>query len=139
MIRASTPKTVVADASAVVDYLLRTERADAIGSALQAGEADVHVPALCDMEVCSALRRGLLSGQLSRKRADQALEDYLDLPLSRHGHQPLLRRILALHQFISAYDAAYVALAERLGAPLLTGDRHLARACERIGVNTLPV
>ena len=139
MIRARVVNTIVADASAVVEYLLRTEQADAFGSALRAEETDVHVPALCDMEVCSALRRGLLSGQVSTKRADQALEDYLDFPLSRHGHQPLLPRILALHQYVSAYDAAYVALAERLGAPLLTGDRRLARACERIGVKTLPV
>ena len=130
--------TVVADASAVMEYLLRTERADAVESVLSAEGTDIHVPALCDMEVCSVLRRSLLSRQLSKRRAEQALEAYLDLPLSRHGHQPLLHRIMALHQQVSSYDAAYVALAESLGASLLTLDLRLARACARLGLKALP-
>ena len=61
-------------------------------------------------------------------RAADALEDYLDLPLIRHGHQALLGRILQLRSNFSAYDAAYVALAERLRSELLTADDALARA-----------
>jgi len=59
------------------------------------------------------------------------MADYLDdLPLSRHGHQHLLARILSLRANFSAYDATYIALAERLGATLVTGDQRLARAAE---------
>jgi predicted nucleic acid-binding protein len=61
-------------------------------------------------------------------RAADALEDYLDLPLFRHGHQALLARVLQLRSNFSAYDAAYVALAEQLKGELLTADDGLARA-----------
>jgi predicted nucleic acid-binding protein len=61
-------------------------------------------------------------------RAADALEDYLDLPLFRHGHQALLGRVLQLRSNFSTYDAAYVALAEQLKGELLTADDGLARA-----------
>lgn len=86
------------------------------------------MPALCDVEVTAGLRRALLRGALSEQRAILAVEDYLDLPLTRHGHQSLLGRILDLGANFSAYDATYVALAEQLGAGLLTADGALARA-----------
>ena len=79
----------------------------------------------------------MLSGALAESRAEEALTDYLDLPLTRHGHQALLHRILALRANFSAYDASCVALAERLRAPFLTADRRLARACDRIGLRTI--
>lgn len=60
-------------------------------------------------------------------RLQDALGVYRDLPLVRHEHRPLLQRALELETF-SAYDAIYVALAERLGARLLTTDQRLARA-----------
>ena len=50
------------------------------------------------------------------------------LPIRRLPHAPLLPRIWALRDNLTAYDAAYVALAEAIGAPLLTADRKLARA-----------
>lgn len=61
-----------------------------------------------------------------------ALEDYLDLPLTRHGHRSLLSRILALRSNFSAYDATYVSLAESLGAELLTADQPLARSVKNL-------
>jgi predicted nucleic acid-binding protein len=61
-------------------------------------------------------------------RAAEATEDYLDLPLFRHGHQAVLARMLELKSNFSAYDAAYVALAEQLNAELLTADDALTRA-----------
>jgi predicted nucleic acid-binding protein len=91
-------------------------------------ETDLHVPALCDIEVTAALRRLTRSGVLQEDRRGEALTDYVDLPLTRHGHVPLLARVLALGENFSAYDAAYVALAERLEAVLLTADDRLARA-----------
>ena len=52
-------------------------------------------------------------------------------PLMRHGHQALLDRVLTLRPNYTAYDATYVALAERLGAVLLTTDAALARAARK--------
>jgi predicted nucleic acid-binding protein len=81
----------------------------------------------------------MLREEIGQARAVQAVEDYLDLPLARHGHQQLIGRVLDLRANFSAYDAAYVALAERLGAALLTGDERLARAARRhTGLATLP-
>jgi predicted nucleic acid-binding protein len=123
----------------LVEYLLRTELAPAMESVISAPDADLHVPALCDVEVSAALRRGLLRKLLTERRAQQALEDYLDLPLTRHGHQALLGRILSLRTNFSAYDASYVALAERLDAALLTGDEGLARSLRaHTRLTTLP-
>ncbi|HYO47842.1 MAG TPA: type II toxin-antitoxin system VapC family toxin [Gemmatimonadota bacterium] len=124
-------RSIVADASALVEYLLRTARAEAIGGIVENPDVDLHVPALCDVEVAAALRRTILSGRMSVERAERAVEDYLDLPLVRHGHERLLAAILRLRSNFSAYDAAYVALAVGLGAALLTGDRRLHRAVRR--------
>ena len=129
--------SLVVDASAVVEYLFRTKLGREVEPTLTSRETELQVPALCDVEVSSALRRGMLSGALAESRAEEALLDYLDLPLTRHGHQALLPRILALRANFTAYDASYVALAERLEAPILTADRRLARACHGIGLRTL--
>lgn len=115
------------DASAVVDYLLRRGPTTAARDAILSGDL-LHVPALCDIEVASALRRLMHAGQLESQRAGHALRDLTGLPLTRHTHLPLLGRILELRDNFSAYDATYVALAERLGARLLTTDVRLARA-----------
>lgn len=98
---------------------------------IRAPDAFLHTPALCDVEVASCLRRLLLRGLLSEDRAGEALGDYLELPLTRHGHQTLLARVLRLRNNFSAYDAIYVVLAERLQARLVTGDESLARAVEQ--------
>ncbi len=95
---------------------------------IESAETDLHVPALCDVEFASALRRALRADLLSTGRAAEALRDYRDLPITRHGHLGLLSNILALRENFSAYDAAYVVLAQGLGASLLTGDERLARA-----------
>ncbi len=70
----------------------------------------------------------MLQQTLSGERASEAIQDYLDLPITRHGHQQLLMRLLELRANFSAYDATYLALAERLAGALLTGDERLARA-----------
>ena len=119
---------VVVDASIVVEYLLRTPRGRPLEALLREGDADLHVPALCDVEVTSVVRRAVRERRLGGQRAEDALEDYLDLPLARHGHTYLLSRILGLGGNLSAYDATYVALAEWLGARLLTSDERMARA-----------
>lgn len=124
-------KQVVADASAIVEYLLRTDRASAIEVIVQDPEVDVHVPYLCDVEVVSALRRTLRLGRATPQRASEALEDYVDLPVIRHGHTDLVARALDLRENFTAYDAMYVALAERLDAALLTADERLGRSAHQ--------
>jgi predicted nucleic acid-binding protein len=86
------------------------------------------VPALCDVEVAAVVWRLVLGRRMGAERAYDALEDYLDLPLARHGHTYLLGRMLGLRRNFSIYDAAYVALAEWLEASLVTADEKLARA-----------
>lgn len=130
---------MVADASALVEYLLSPVTVESIAATIEASKTDLHVPALCDVEVAAALRRALLSRHLPSDRAEEALRDYLDLPLTRHGHEAILERVLYLRDNFSTYDATYAALAEALGAPLLTADAGLARAVkERLGIQTLP-
>jgi predicted nucleic acid-binding protein len=124
-------KQVVADASAIVEYLLRTEAAHGIQQFVDDPDVDIHVPSLCDVEVTSALRRTLRDGRMNLRRASEALEDYIDLPLIRHSHTSLLARALELRENFTAYDAMYVALAERLGSALLTGDARLGRSVGR--------
>jgi len=111
-----------------VEFLLQTERSRQIEEIVQAADTDLHTAALCDVEIAAAFRRGILSRKLTTIRAADAIEDYLDLPLFRHGHQALLGRVLQLRSNFSAYDAAYVALAEQLHGELLTADDGLARA-----------
>lgn len=114
-----------------MEYLIGSTRASHVRQVIRARRESLHIPALCDVEVVSALRRLLLRRDLTQDRATQALRDYLDLPVRRSGHQHLLARVLQLRTNFSAYDATYVALAERLRARLLTGDEALARAVER--------
>jgi predicted nucleic acid-binding protein len=117
---------IVVDASAVIARLLRTARADAVDS-----NEDLHAPELCDLEVASALRNGVQRRELKLERAVEAVSDYAAWSLVLHGHRPLLIRCLALFDNFSPYDASYVALAERLNAPLLTLDARFARAVAR--------
>lgn len=131
-------KLVVVDASALAEYLLRTDRGERVAPVVESPDHDLHVPALCDVELVAVLRRALLSGRLGIDRARSALRDLLELPLVRHGHRRSLARMLELRENVSAYDAAYVALAERLDAALLTADAALARAAgDRTDVHVL--
>jgi predicted nucleic acid-binding protein len=116
------------DASALVEFLLRTGRLGPLEAIVTDPERDLDVPALCDVEVVSALRRATAAGWLEPERGKQAIAHYAALPLRRHGHLALLSRVFELRDRFSAYDATYVALAERLNASFLTGDARLARA-----------
>jgi predicted nucleic acid-binding protein len=121
------------DASALVEFLLRTGRLGSLEAVVTDAERELDVPALCDIEVVSALRRATAARWLDPDRGEQAIAHYAALPLRRHGHLALLRRVFELRDRFSAYDATYVALAERLGAALLTGDARLARALRGSG------
>jgi len=129
----------VLDASALLEYVLGTDRAEPIRQVIIDSVNDLHVPALCDVEFAAGLRQALMRRSMSRERIRQAADDYLDLPLTHHGHRALLGRILELHGNFSAYDATYVALAELLGAWLLTADRRLTNAVStHTALKTIP-
>jgi predicted nucleic acid-binding protein len=119
---------IVIDASAAIELILRTDRAGAIAARVFASAQRLHAPHLVDIEVTQTLRRLLLAREMTPSRSEEALEDFVLLAIERHTHRPLLARIWALKASLSAYDAAYVALAEALASPLLTCDEKLARA-----------
>lgn len=119
---------IVIDASAVLEMLLRTGRADQLMARALEPTERMHSPHLLDVEVTQVLRRLTLHKEISAVRAQQALEDLNNLVIERHGHQNLMSRIWQLRNSLSAYDGVYVALAEALDAPLLTCDAKLAGA-----------
>ena len=89
---------------------------------------DLAAPELIDLEVTSVLRGRARAGALNDRRAALALDDLRDLPLRRAPHLPLLPRCWELRDTLTTYDAAYVALAEALGATFVTGDRRIGIA-----------
>ena len=116
---------IVVDSAAVVDALTNLTGTDELRAYLAAEE--LHAPSLLDYEVVSAVRGLTLGGHLSAARAQDVLTDFEDLPIRRWpSADALRRRVFQLRDNISAYDAAYVALAEALGCPLLTRDSQLA-------------
>jgi predicted nucleic acid-binding protein len=115
---------IVADASALVAALLSADSGARVRERFR-GET-VAVPHLADLEVLSALRRQ--RSRLPSGRLDQALEMYRNLALVRFDHSPHLRRVWQLKDNLTAYDAAYVALAEALAVPLVTLDTRLGNA-----------
>ena len=118
--------TLVVDAAAVVDVLLRTPRGELVASAL--ARDDLAAPELLDVEVVSALARHVRGGQLDSHHALSAVEDLAGLPVDRVAHALLLRDAWQLRDRIRVNDAFYVACAQLLDAPLLTTDARLARA-----------
>lgn len=119
---------IVLDASAAVELLLGTEQGRSIADRIADPEIGLHAPHLIDIEIVQALRRYVHDGEIDRSTAVTALEDLRALDLERHAHEPLLDRVWALRENLTAYDAVYVALAEALGGILLTCDGKLARA-----------
>ncbi len=119
---------IVVDASALLEVLLRTSSAKAVEDRLFAPRETLHAPHLLDIEVAHVVRRYAAGGEIDGARGRLALADLADFALHRYPHDFLLPRIWDLRSNFTAYDAAYVALAEALDAPLLTRDRRLAAA-----------
>ncbi len=119
---------IVLDASAVLEWLLRTDKGLRIEARIFAGAGSLHAPHLLDVEATHALRRYVRGRELTELRADVALQSLVELRILRHRHTALLRRAWELRHHLTAYDAVYVALAEALEAPLLTCDAKIAAA-----------
>jgi predicted nucleic acid-binding protein len=119
---------IVADASALIDVLLRRSGADAIEARLFGSGLALHVPHLLDAEVAQVIRQHAAAGAIGTERGRELLADLVDLRARRHAHDWLLPRVWALRYNLTPYDAIYVALAEALEAPLVTRDRRLAAA-----------
>jgi predicted nucleic acid-binding protein len=119
---------IVADASAILEVLLRSDIGLAAERRLLDRAETIHAPALIDLEVAQVLRRYLLRGEIDASWARAALRVMAAFPMERYMHEPLLPRIWELRENLTAYDAAYVALAEGLRARLVTCDARLADA-----------
>lgn len=119
---------IVLDASALVELLLGTSQGLRVAGHLDDDSKSVHVPHLADIEVAQTLRRLVATKVISAAIAGEAVDELHNLTVVRHGHDLLLDRIWALRRNVTAYDAAYLALAEVLGATLVTCDRRLARS-----------
>lgn len=118
---------LVVDASCLYEVLIDGARSEQVRRYL-AADPDHAAPHVIDVEVLSVIRRDYRLGRLDPTTAAQAIEDLHDWPGERYGHRALLCRAFELRDGVRAWDAVYVALAEVLGATLLTADARLAGA-----------
>lgn len=118
---------IVLDSSAVVEWLLGLPLADEVADRIIAADS-LHVPALLDVEVAQVIRRYAASGEITARTGERALTALAELDAVRYTHELLLPLIWRLRDNLTAYDAAFAALAATLNAPLVTLDTRLARA-----------
>ena len=118
---------IVVDTSAVIGVLAGQPRVARLVDRV-INDGDLHAPHLIDVEFQHALRRLVVAGAINDDRAADARMDFADLTIVRYPHVSLADRMWELRHNVTAYDAAFLALAEALGAPLVTCDARLARA-----------
>jgi len=118
---------IVLDASVVVELLTNSALGHSIRHELAAMGESFIVPHLIDIEVLSALRRLAAAQRIDSHRAAQLLTELAALPVERYPHEPLIPRIWELRHNFTAYDAAYIALAEATGSVLFTCDENLRK------------
>lgn len=118
---------IVVDASVVANALVDADQPGETARSWLASD-DPCVPDVADVETLSVLRGHWLAGGLTDVVFESAVSDLASLPLRRHATRGLGVRIGELRHNVTAYDAAYVALAERLDCALITADAPLTRA-----------
>ena len=119
---------IVLDASSTIEWLLQTWTGARVAQRILSSGETLHAPHLLDVEVTQVFRRQVARGVVTASRAEEALQDLLDLQVLRHPHGLFLWRVWELRDNLTAYDAVYVALAEALDATLLTCDGKIAAA-----------
>jgi predicted nucleic acid-binding protein len=118
----------VIDASALV-FALTGKTPDAANLRNLLLSSECHAPHLIDAELGNALRRRARAGDVTADQAGVALRVAGDVIDHRYPHLGALAELAwSWRDSMSFYDALYVALAVRLGVPLMTGDRRLSRA-----------
>jgi predicted nucleic acid-binding protein len=123
---------IVADASAIAEVLLARPQAGAVRIALEP-HPELHVPEHFHVELLSVLRRYAIRRELSERRAPEALAALGDLRTLTYPVIELADAVWDLRAELTAYDAAYLALARRLDVGLLTFDSGLAKAAAKEG------
>lgn len=118
---------IVLDSSAVVEWLLGLPLTNDVASRIAAADS-LHAPALLDVEVAQVVCRFAASGEITPQTGERALKALAELDAVRYTHELLLPVIWKLRDNLTAYDAAFAALAAALNAPLVTLDTRLARA-----------
>jgi predicted nucleic acid-binding protein len=119
---------IVIDASAVVLLLSGGAPAEPAWDRITRSGETLHAPQVLPLEVLNAIRRAAAAGRIPPETGRALVEDFRDLRCATYPHEPLLPRVWELRENLTAYDAAYVALAEALGAALVTLDRAIADA-----------
>ncbi|MBN2359752.1 MAG: type II toxin-antitoxin system VapC family toxin [Deltaproteobacteria bacterium] len=138
------PRELVLDCSVALAWLLPDESTATAERLLQSLDqrCRLWIPALWWYELANALRAAVARRRLSPADADHALELIRGLPLyvdTLLGSEAAQRfDALAREHGLSAYDAAYLELAQRRGVPLATFDAALTTACRRSGVKLVP-
>jgi predicted nucleic acid-binding protein len=120
---------IVIDASAILEILGATETGLRLKRVIE--DSDLHAPHLIDLEIASAIRRWERARLVTSSGAAGLLEDFLDMPLTRHPHEELLQNIWELRHDLTPYDAAYLALSRALGGELITMDEGLRKRAKR--------
>jgi predicted nucleic acid-binding protein len=120
----------VLDASTMAEALCSTTPLGDAARARLAATRVWHAPAILPAEVMSAIRGLALGGHLADHRAEQARDRLRRSRVVLHPFAPFADRVWDLRDNLTTYDAWYVALAERLDAPLVTAERRLVGATE---------
>ena len=117
---------IVVDASVIIEVLAGDEMGDMISARLAEHVGALVAPEVFELETIQTLRRLVRSGRVSAATARQGFNVLEDLRILRFSHAPLRERVWALRDNLTAYDAAYFALAEALDVPLWTRDAKFA-------------
>lgn len=123
---------IVVDASVLANAIGDDGRVGQAARARLAAALQVSAPDLVDVETVAVLRKRWIAGHLTARRFRSAIDDLQSLPVTRFPTGPLMTRAYELRANVTAYDAAYIALAEGLACTLVTADGRLARA---LGIN----
>ena len=118
---------IVVDSSVIVHFLLHSTASGELSRVI-ADQDVLAAPAVIDLEVLNTLRKLVQSRQINSEVAGRAVENYGDIRLELHDIRPMLKRVWDFRNNVTAYDAAYLALAEQLNVPFLTRDARLARS-----------